>query len=305
MSPRILVVGAGAVGGYFGAHLARAGRDVTFLLRPERAEFVRREGLTVRTSTESFTVHPAVVTADELATFDIVLLAVKAFGFEAAVEDLAPAVGESTLVIPALNGMRHLDVLRERFGDERVLGGYAFISATLDGPHIVQLYGEARLTYGRLDGATDAAVERVHAAFDGAGFRAKLSSRIELEMWEKWTMLASGGAVTCLFRGDVGAIVAAGGARYGRDAVLEIAAIARASGFEPRAHVVDDAAARLEEPGSPFTTSMYRDLVQGLDVESDHIVGDLVVRARGFGIPVPVLEAALVALTVYRASRVS
>jgi 2-dehydropantoate 2-reductase len=299
----VLVVGAGAVGGYFGAHLARAGRDVTFLLRPSRAAVVRAEGLTVRTPGESFTVHPAVATAEELVglgAFDIVLLAVKSVGFEAAIDDLAPAVGSDTLVIPLLNGMRHLDVLRARFGDERVLGGYAFISVQLEGDDVVQLFGDARIAYGRLDGPRP---DEVLAVLEGAEFTAKRSTAIELEMWEKWTMLASAGAVTCLFRGDVGAIVAAGGAQYGEDAVREIAAIAAASGFPPRDHVVDSSIARLQEAGSPFTTSLYRDLVQGLDVESEHIIGDLVDRARGFGIATPVFDAALVALRVYRATR--
>jgi 2-dehydropantoate 2-reductase len=304
----VLVVGAGAVGGFFGAQLARAGRDVTFLVRPARAAQIEADGLTVRTPTERFTVRPGVATARALessggARPDVVLLAVKSFGLEQAIADVAPAVGPETLVIPLLNGMRQLELLDAAFGAERVLGGYAFISATLEGAEVVQLFGEARVAFGRRDGDVDERMRELERVLGGAGFEGRLSTRILDEMWEKWTMLASGGALTCLLRGDVGQIVAAQGADVGRALVAEVAAVAAASGHPPRASVVESSVARLQEPGSPFTTSMYRDLQQGLDVESEHILGDLVVRAESLGVEVPLTRLAAIALRVYRGAR--
>ncbi|HXN88012.1 MAG TPA: 2-dehydropantoate 2-reductase N-terminal domain-containing protein, partial [Methylocella sp.] len=121
---RILVVGAGAIGGYFGGRLLQAGRDVTFLVRPKRAMELARDGLVIKSPNGDVTLKdPPTVQADKLAQkFDVVLLSCKAFDLDDAIKSFAPAVGPQTAIIPLLNGMRHLDVLDEKFGKDRVLG---------------------------------------------------------------------------------------------------------------------------------------------------------------------------------------
>jgi 2-dehydropantoate 2-reductase len=305
---RILMVGAGAVGGFFGASLAVAGRDVTFLVRDARAQALRRDGLTIHTPDTDFTIEPVVITRDEITEpFDLVVVTVKAFGLESAIDDFAPAVGEHTLVLPLLNGMRQIDLLRERFGPDRVLGGSCVVAAQQqeDGS-IRRLFGDASMTYGGLGGtlADDERLAAVDGALSDAGFATRFSPNVQLDMWEKWTLLAAGGAATCMLRGTVGEIVAApGGDETVRSIIAETTSIGTAAGFPPR----DAARARTEglltAPGSSFTTSMYRDMMQGFSVEADHILGDLVARAQKLGVAVPLLTAAYTTLAIYAAQR--
>lgn len=297
--PRILVVGAGAVGGYFGSRLVEAGRDVTFLVRPARAAAIAG-GLTVRTPEGDSTIVPSVVTADRLTdAVDLVLLSVKAFALDAAIADFAPAVGENTLVLPVLNGMKHVDQLRARFG-ERVLGGSCVVAAQLDDDGSVRrLYGAASLTYGRQDGGVDDRMRELDETLTVDGYTTRLSTTVQLDMWEKWMMLASAGALTCLLRGTVGEVEASPGGEQTALTILdEVVSVIVASGFTPRPKPVANARAMLTTVGSSFTTSMYRDLVSGQATEADQIVGDLVNRARLLGVPVPLLTAAYASLVV-------
>lgn len=304
---KILIVGAGATGGYFGARLARAGRDLTFLVRGRRAESLRAAGLRVRAADgEEIAVRPSIVTAAELrAPFDLVLLTVKAFGLEDAMADMAPAVGPGTLILPVLNGVRHLDALRERFGDAAVLGGVARVSTRLgeDGT-IVQMLPVHELLLGAPDGGRAAQVERARAALAGAGFDVTPSPRIVQELWDKWLMLASLGTICCLARATIGEVEAvAGGAQFARAVIDEVAAVAVACGHPPSPQVVDGTRALLTTPGSGLTSSMYRDLVAGEPVEAEQILGDLRRRAQGAGVAVPLVDAAYVQLAAYERRR--
>jgi 2-dehydropantoate 2-reductase len=302
---RILVVGAGATGGYFGARLAEAGRDVTFLVRPDRAAQLRRDGLRVLSPHGDMRLIPRIlVPGDAIESFDLVLLAVKAFGLERAVDDLAPAVGPATMILPFLNGLRHIDLLIERFGEGRTLGGVCVVAATLDRVgRVVQLTGGAQtLTYGERDGSKSERILAVDEALSGAGFDTRLSTNIMRDMWEKWVMLASAGAATCLMRGNVGEIEAAGGADVTLRCLAEAAAIAAAAGYPPRAAFIDGTRAMLTEKGSSLATSMYRDMLNGLLVEVEHILGDLTRRARELApdLDTPLLDAATAKLRVYQ-----
>ena len=152
---RLLVVGAGSTGGYFGGRLAQAGRDVTFLVRPRRAAQLRESGLQIVSPHGNVTVRPKLVTAGEIdAPYDAVLLGVKAYSLDAAIDDFAAAVGPETMIIPTLNGMRHIDILEERFGKEPVAGGVCKVAATIDPDgRIVQLAQFQELAYGERDGS--------------------------------------------------------------------------------------------------------------------------------------------------------
>ena len=304
---RILVVGAGAIGGYFGGRLLQAGRDVTFLVRDKRSAELADAGLVIRSPGGDVTLKsPPTVTANQLAEpFDAVLLSCKAFDLDGAITSFAPAVGTRTAIIPLLNGMRHLDILDQRFGPDRVLGGLCAIAATLnDKREVVQLAPLQSLGFGERDGAIS---ERVRALADilaSGNFNAAASATILHDMWEKWVFLGSLAAATSLMRAAVGSIVAAPG---GRDFMLgitdESCAVAAAEGFAPRAAFLDRTRGTLTAAGSAMTASMFRDIKAGARVEADHVIGDLIGRADAAKVPVPKLRTAFTHLKAYELQR--
>ncbi len=300
---RILVVGAGATGGYFGGRLAEAGRDVTFLLRPARATQIRRDGLQIISPHGNAAVRPHVVTKDGIGgTYDVVLLTVKAYALDGALDDLAPAVGADTMIVPVLNGLRHIDVLIRRFGEKPVLGGVCLVATTLDPEgRIRQLAEFQELIYGERSGAGSTRIEALDREMQGVGFKARASDTILLEMWRKWILLATLGGITCLMRGTVGEIEAApDGADFALRFLAEIVAVATAAGYKPGEDFLVRTRATVTAPGSAQVPSMYRDLQQGLPVEVDQIIGDMLARARRLGVPTPLLALAFTHLKIYQ-----
>ncbi|GAA0562305.1 2-dehydropantoate 2-reductase [Rhizomicrobium electricum] len=300
---RLLVVGAGATGGYFGGRLAAAGRDVTFLVRSARAKQLAADGLRIISPHGDATLTPKLVTAGTIAApFDAVVITVKAYSLAAAIEDFAPAVGPDTVIVPALNGMRHMDVLAARFGAGALVGGLCKIAAALDpSGAIKQLSGFHDFVYGERDGNDTARIRALDAEMVGVGFDARLSSRIESEMWEKWVMMATLGGVTCLMRGAVGEIEAAIGGREFVQAFLdEVVAAVSALGHVPGHDFVAALKTILLAKNSALAASMYRDLVQGNPIEADQIIGDLLARAAKAGVKTPLLATAYAALCVYQ-----
>ena len=299
---RILVVGAGATGGLFGARLAHAGRDVTFLVRPKRAAQLRASGLHVVGPLGDVAVTPTLVERSGIeGHYDLVLLGLKAYQLEDAIEDFAPAVGPATSILPMLNGMRHLDRLADHFGENAVLGGVCIVSSTLDGEgRIVQLHEAQALVYGEQSGERTTRAIRVDAALKDAGFGATLSEHVLRDMWEKWRFLATLAAGNVLMRGNVDEIVAAGGAQTMTAIFDECTAIAQRSGYELTDGLVGNALERLTTPGLPLTASMYRDMLGGARVEADQILGDLVTRGAALGVSTPLLAAAYAQLNVYQ-----
>jgi 2-dehydropantoate 2-reductase len=300
---RILIVGAGAVGGYFGGRLAQAGHDVTFLVRPSRAKQLGRDGLRIISPHGDAVLTPKLVSAEEIdRPYDAVFLSVKAYALEVAMDDFAPAVGPETMILPVLNGMRHIDLLTRRFGEYAVIGGVCIVASEIDDEgRIVQLADFQRLVYGERNGETTPRLKTLDATLQGAGFDARLSTDILQEMWEKWVQLASLGAITCLMRGTIGQIVAVpGGADLSLKVLDESAAIATACGHKPSEALLSRHAAAMTAPESQLTSSMYRDLRKGARVEADHILGDFIERGSAHGVATPLLKAALVNLRVYQ-----
>lgn len=306
---RILVIGAGAVGGYFGGRLSAAGRDVTFLLRGARAEQIRRRGLDIVSPFGEFHVQPKVLTAAELAAsrehFDLILVSTKSYSLEDAMEDFAPAVGPGTVILPLLNGMRHLDQLVERFGEGPVLGGSTQIVSDVDADgRIVLMEPRHDLVFGERDCTRSARFEAIAAEVHDVGIDDKPSDNVLAFMWQKWVFLASLGAITCLLRGAIGDVVASPGGPETAAAILaECDAIATANGYPTAPKFLDVAAGRLLAAGSPLTASMYRDLTRGRAVEADSILGDMLRRGRERGVAAPLLQAAYVQLSIYSRKR--
>src|SRR5258708_2878112 len=288
---RILVVGAGAIGGYFGGRMLQAGRDVTFLVRPRRAAELADAGLVIKSPNGDVTLkNPPALQADQLnEKFDVVLLSCKAFDLDDAIKSFAPAVGPRTAIVPLLNGMLHLDVLDRKFGRERVLGGLCAIAATLNGEREGQLSDRVRA---------------IAEAMAGGNFGSVASENIVQEMWEKWVFLATLAACTCLMRSSVGNILAAPG---GKDFILgmldESSAVATAEGHDPRGPFFERAPEMLTTDGSQLTASMFRDIKAGAAVEADHVIGDLIARGDAAKVPVPKLRIAYTHLKAYENQR--
>jgi 2-dehydropantoate 2-reductase len=301
---RILIVGAGAIGGYFGARLIAAGRDVTFLVRARRAQQLRNSGLNVTSPLGDLNLPPpALVSTESLSGFyDLVILSSKSYDLEGSINDFAPGVGPDSQVLPLLNGLRHLDVLDARFGAQRVMGGAARISSTLDADgRIHQLGTFNALVFGSRSPGPNALIDRIAGALRVPGFDAHLSPDILREMWEKWVFIAAAAATTCLMRASVADIIAAGARDIPAGLLEECGAIAAQNGFAPRESALNAGLAVLTTPGSPFTASMLRDIEQGGRIEADHIVGDLLRRASGT--TPPLLSTAYAHLRAYEARR--
>ena len=306
---RLLVLGAGGTGGYFGGRLAQAGVDVSFLVRPARAALLRERGLRIRSPLGDADVPVQVITADtlgEVAPFDLVLLSCKAYDLDSAMDAIAPAVDAGARVLPLLNGLRHYEALDARFGFGNVLGGLCFISATLgaDG-EILHLGKPASMTFGERDGqAPDARLQGLAAACAQGGIDHLHAADIAQAQWMKYSFLTALAAGTCLMRAPIGTIVAGeGGVDFMSALHDECLAVAAASGQPVPSPAQASARETLIAAGSPMKASMLRDLEAGQRVEAAHIVGDMVHRAQANGIATPCLWAAWVHLQAYEAQR--
>jgi 2-dehydropantoate 2-reductase len=207
------------------------------------------------------------------------------------------------MILPVLNGMRHVDLLAAKFGEDAVLGGVCFVSTEVDPDgRIVQLAAMQKLIYGERKGGTSNRIKALDQAMQGAGFDARISENIVQGMWEKWVQLASLGAVTCLLHGTIGEVEAApGGTETAFKILDECCAIATACGYHQREPFLAQALTMLTTRGSKLTSSMYRDMAKGGPVEADQILGDLIERGRNFGIAAPLVESAFVSLSIYQA----
>jgi 2-dehydropantoate 2-reductase len=305
---RILVVGAGAIGGYFGGRLRAAGRDVTFLVRPRRAAELADAGLVIKSPLGDVTLkNPPAVQADKLSEkFDIVLLSCKAFDLDDAIASFAPAVGPQTAIIPLLNGMRHLDVLDEKFGPEHVLGGQCGIAVMLDQHrHIVQLAPMQSLSFGERDGKMTDRVRTIAEILASGNFGSQATEKILQEMWEKWVFLATLAASTSVMRAPLGHILASPGGRHFILGVRdECSSVAAAAGHAPREAFLGRATAMLTAEGSTLTASMFRDIKMGAPIEADQIVGDMIARADAAKAPVPRLRVVYTHLKTYERQRI-
>jgi len=296
----ILVLGAGGIGGYFGGRLASAGVDVSFLVRPRRARLLSQRGLVISSPLGDVKEQVRVLTEAD-ATYDAVLLACKAYDLEAAIEAISPAVGPSTLLVPLLNGVRHLELLDSCFGRERVLGGLCHIGVAVGEAGEIQHLN--RLERFVIGARTDDQIKRakaLHRVIALGGFNPVLSKSIVQEMWEKFVFLTTYAGMTTMMRAPIGAIVATQeGETIIREMLEECTATAAASGYVPRAEAMRSMVNTLTERGSKGTASMYRDMVHNKPTEHDHILGDMLARARATNVPAPLLRISVMNMQAY------
>lgn len=303
---RILMAGAGATGGYFGARLAQAGQDVTFLVRERRYQQLQASGLVLQTPQGTETLQPQLAQASSLTGhYDLIFVTVKSFALDQVMEDIAPAVGPETLIMPILNGLRHIATLQQRFGEDKVIGGLCKINATLgDNGEVIQMTPLHQLYYGALDGNNDARLQRVDAALRDCQVDTRFSDNIMDELWEKWLLLSTLGAVCCLARGNTQQILTSrGGEALLQGVFSEILSVITAEGYQTRPAATARILELLSDPATPMTSSMYRDLTQGFDIEADQVIGDLLLRAKRHSLATPLLNAVDVNLQVYLQQR--
>jgi len=292
---KLLFLGAGGVGGYFGARLIEAGVDVSFLVRPARASLLAAQGLRIASPHGDLKLQVRCVTRDTVTPdYDLVLLAPKAYDLADALDAITPAMGPQTFVLPLLNGLAHVDVLDARFGADRVIGGVAHIVATLaaDGS-IQQLNPIHTLTVGGRNAATQQAAAEFITLCGPAKFDAALSTDIISALWDKWAFLATLAAATTLTQGSIGQVMdTTHGESLLRRIYAEGLAVAQCSGALISEAAQSRGLGRLTQRGSSLTASMLRDLQAGMRTEHDHVLGDLVRRAQQHAVDTPLLAMA-------------
>jgi len=275
-------------------------------VRARRAEQLAREGLQIASPHGNFSVPVTTVLAGDIRhPFDLILVGVKSYSLDEAMDQFAPAVGPNTVILPTLNGIGHLDRLNERLGAEHVLGGIANISAGVDEEgRVVQFFPNHDLVFGEVSGSFSDRTRALQACFDGAGFNGRASDAVMQDMWEKFVQLGLVAGISCLMRASFGDSLAAPG---GREAMFQIVgeccAIATASGFKPRPAFIEFDTTLITTVGSPLKSSMLRDIERGSTTEGDHILGDMVARAHALSIPAPVLNLARTHVAAYEIGR--
>ena len=303
---RLLVLGAGAIGGYFGGRLAAAGNDVTFLVRPKRRAQLEQDGLRISSPLGDLTMPVKTVSADELkAEYDVVLLTCKSYDLPSAMDAVAPAVAGRCAVVPMLNGMAHIDLLCARFGGMHVMGGTCSISVALDAHGVIKHANPLqRIAFGELDGRESDRARALADAFAKTSLDWELAADILQNMWEKITFLSVLAATNCLFRANIGQINRASGGPEAIELALEANfEIAKREGHPVRPPAIEFARKTLINPASTLRGSMLHDLESGSRVEADHIIGWMLSKARQHGVDDTVLSMAYTALKAYEERR--
>ncbi|WP_250480999.1 2-dehydropantoate 2-reductase [Caballeronia sp. GAOx1] len=304
---KILVLGAGAMGGYYGSRLVQAGADVTFLVRPGKVSKFRDAGLRVSSSLGDFYGPVNAMGSDQLQPeYDLVLLASKAYDLEEASEAIRPAMHSGSVILPLLNGMWPYDQLDRLFGKDHVAGGASYIAVTSMPDLSIKHSGpNDRLVIGARSESHVDLINRFYEIIQGTPGARALTDDIEQQLWQKWVMLSAGASATCLMRANIGEIVATRfGAAVIRQLLDECLAVAKES-----SHPVDgDAIAAIErlllDRNSTWASSMMRDIRSGATkIETHAIVGNMVERAARFAIEVPALKTALAHLEAYEAQQ--
>jgi 2-dehydropantoate 2-reductase len=304
---RFLVLGAGALGGLFGARLLKGGADVTFLARPNRAAQLRRDGLIAKTQDGELRFPAKTVQKGMIdGPYDTVLLCCKAYDLESAMNDLAPAIGDQSAVLPLLNGIRHITLLEKRFGSKHVLGGVTAINAALT-PDGVIVQSQLRVNFnviGELTGTTSQRIAAIRVALERGGIPVTVSENITAVMWNKFFGFASIAAIASLTRSRAGPIArSSAGSAFVEAAMEECNHVCEAEGYPTPSQMLDVVRGIYSQSDSAYGPSLLVDMENGRPTEGEHTIGDLVSRATRHGISTPILGAALCNLQAYELSR--
>lgn len=289
---RIAVIGAGGVGGAFGAALAKAGADVTFVARGAHLAAMRKNGLRVEGGRGDTHLTPTRATDDptSIGVVDLVLFCVKLWDVETAGVAIRPLVGPETAVIPLQNGIDASERLSPILGDNAVMGGVAQISATIAEPGVIRQTGTfMRLIFGELDGSISQRGQAFHALCQRAGFDSTLTEQIQTELWLKFILLASNAGITALTRQSLGKLREdADIMPYFSAAFQEVVDVGRARGIALPEDAVQRGVKMVENAPPPMMASMAVDLIRGNRIELPWLSGKVVQLGRELGVPTPV-----------------
>jgi 2-dehydropantoate 2-reductase len=299
---RILMVGAGAVGGYFGGRLLEKGEDVTFLIRENRKKQLSQHGLRIESVNGNVTLEPkTIVTGEKVEPFDVVILSTKAYHLESVVNDISSYIGETTMILPVLNGISHIDLLKERFGAENVIGGLCFIETTLDENGIIHQSSPFHdLVFGELNGEQTERISKLQQVTSDTKANFRASNNIMKELWHKYLFITMLSGITTLTRSPVGPILEAnGGLDLVRNLGVELTEIARKINAPIASDYEETIVQRISQMGYKMKSSMQRDIEKGLPVEADHLQGHLYQLAKEHQVTVPLLQTIYTNLKVY------
>jgi 2-dehydropantoate 2-reductase len=289
---KILVMGAGAVGSFYGGKLARAGHDVTFVARGENLRVLRQNGLTVKSYQGDFRLERVHATdrPEDTGVCDLALVCVKSYDTLTAAQLLRPAVGPDTIVLSLQNGVENEEQLERELGRGNVMGAMAYIGVDVTSPGVVVHSVAGRLAFGEHNGQRTPGAERLAQVFLDAGIDAQLSTNITITLWDKLIWNAAFNAICTLSRSTIGEVLSHPQTRtLVRDTMLEVVTVARAQGLDLQESRADEHIASSQTPGmSSYATSMAYDLARGKRLEYDALNGAVVRFGERCGVPVPI-----------------
>ena len=296
---RVLVVGAGGVGGYFGAHLVRAGTAVTFLARGAHLEAIRRDGLRIRSAIDGEWTVKADAVGDVAGQPppDGVLLCVKSVDNETAAAANRPLIGSDPAGVSLQNGVDNEETIERVLGPGHAVGGVAYVFATIESPGVIAHRLGGRVVFGELDGRPRPRLERLRAAFAAAGVPAEVVPDIRRALWDKYLMISAQAGMTGLTRAPIGVIRSVPETwRMYRLIVEELAAIAHAGGVRLADDVVETVVKAAEGLVPEALSSLHHDLVQGRRLELEALHGHAARLGQRLGVPTPMVLAVYAAL---------
>ncbi|GHI00652.1 ketopantoate reductase family protein [Neobacillus kokaensis] len=302
---RILIVGAGAVGGYFGGRLLEKGIDVTFLVREGRKKQLEQTGLIIESVHGNLNLTPKMILSGEGAeAFDLILVSTKAYHLEGAIESFREYVGETTAILPLLNGISHFERLTAEFGEERVIGGLCFIETTLDSKgRIIQTSAKHDLVFGERTGERTERILKIEDAFIGTKVGYRLSDNINRDLWNKYLFIATMSGITTLMRAPIGPIREEPSGRAVIAKLLEeIVSVMKRAGAPFADDAVGQQMNQIDSLGFAMKSSMQRDMEKLSQVEAEHLHGYLLDIAHRKDIPVSALGAVYANLKIYERS---
>ena len=303
---KILVVGAGAIGGYFGGRLAEKGEDVTFLVRENRKKQLAKTGLKINSANGDFEISPRLLIAGESEEkFDVVMVSTKSYQLTAAIDDIRLHLKEEGIILPLLNGISHMDLLIEAFGEDRVIGGLCFIESTLnENGVIVQTSPIHQLVYGERTGERTPRIKVLKAIFEDTKADFVLSNDINQDMWHKYLFITAMSGLTSLMGSPIGPIRnLESGQRVILDFLNEISDIMKKINAPIKDDIANIQYKRINEMNEGMKSSMQRDMEKSMPIEAEHLQGYLLEKAKENNLSVPILDTIYTKLVLYEKLR--
>lgn len=280
---KILILGAGAVGGYFGGRFTEAGIDTTFLTRSKRAEFLNEKGLTIKSALGNGNYKvKTILSKDIKETYDYIILTCKAYSLEEAINDIKPAIGKNTYILPLTNGLKHYEILGEKIGKEKIIRGFCFVNSKLSPEgEIIHASKLQKIVFGGHNESTIKGCNQFEEIINATNLDYVHTNDIMQDLWEKFVFITSAASITCLMRSDIGTILKS---PYGKEITLEIfdecLKIADKSGYKLRKELEDRFYQTLTNENLSMKTSLLSDIENNNLTEVDHIIGSMIDYAK-------------------------